>query len=60
MSDEEFNELLNGPLAHPVIMFRISRLSKALRAVVEATGDAGAQALRAHCDAREEKDANQE
>lgn len=56
MSDEEFNRLLNGPLAHPMIMFRLSRLSMALRAVMDATGEAGEKALREHCAGRDRKD----
>lgn len=56
MSDEEFNQLLSGPLAHPLIMFRLTRLSMALRAVVEATGEAGEKALREHCATRSERD----
>jgi hypothetical protein len=56
MSDEEFNSLLNGPLNHPFPMFAISRLALALKDVVEATGDGGAQALREHCAARQRRD----
>lgn len=56
MSDDHFNALLNGPLAHPMIMFRITRLSLALRAVVDATGEAGEKALLDHCAVREFED----
>jgi len=56
MSTEEFNQLLNGPLSHPLPMMTLSRLALALHCVVDATGEAGANALRAHCRAREEKD----
>ncbi len=56
MNDDEFNQLLNGPLWHPMVPFIITRLTLALRDVVEATGDAGAEALRKHCAAREERD----
>jgi hypothetical protein len=56
MSDEEFNSLINGSLAHPFPMFAISRLILALKDVIEATGEAGAQALRDHCANREEQD----
>jgi hypothetical protein len=38
MTDERFNDLLNGPLRHPLPMFTMSRLEIALRA---ATGEAG-------------------
>jgi len=56
MTDERFNELLNGPLSHSMPMFVITRLALALRAVVQATGQAGEQALEAHCAARKEQD----
>jgi hypothetical protein len=56
MIDERFNQLLNGPLAHPLIPFTISRLSLALRSVVEATGEAGERALEEHCADREARD----
>lgn len=49
MTDKEFNQLLNGPLSHPLILMRLNRLSIALRVVVKATGEAGAKALRDHC-----------
>ena len=45
MADEEFDELLNGPLSHPMIAFRITRLVMALRHVVDRTGEEGAKAL---------------
>lgn len=57
MTNERFNELLNGPLGHPMPMFRITRLALALRAVLDATGEAGEQALEAHCRERNAKDA---
>lgn len=56
MTVERFNELLGGPLAHPLPMFTISRLALALKAVVDATGDAGEQALEAYCSRRETQD----
>jgi len=55
MTNERFNELLNGPLAHPLPMFTITRLALALRAVVEGTVD-GAKILEAHCADRERQD----
>jgi hypothetical protein len=60
VSDHEFNKLVNGPLSHPLVLFRLTRLSTALRAVVEATGAAGEKALRDHCARREEQDAPRE
>jgi hypothetical protein len=54
MTNERFNELLQGPLHHPMVPLAITRLALALRAVVDATGEAGAKALEAHCAQREE------
>ncbi len=56
MDKKRFNELLHGPLSHPMPMFTITRLALALMAVVEATGEAGERALEAHCHARELRD----
>jgi hypothetical protein len=56
MTDERFNELLSGPLSHPLPMFSITRLVIALRAVIDATGEAGDKALEAHCAARQAED----
>lgn len=56
MTNERFNELLNGPLSHPMPMFSITRLALALRAVVDATGEAGERALEEHCREREVAD----
>lgn len=56
MTDDRFNALVNGPLDHPLIPFKLSRLALALRAVVEATGEQGAAALEAHCAARQAQD----
>ena len=56
MTDDRFNELLAGPLSHPLPMFTLGRTILALRAVVEATGEAGERALEAHCAARQEAD----
>lgn len=58
MSMEEFNRLLNGPLGHPLVMFRITRLTLALSAVVQATGKGGADALWVYCAARDQRDAD--
>jgi hypothetical protein len=50
MSDVEFTALLNGQaLSHPLSPRWIARLANALRAVVGATGDDGAEALRRYC-----------
>lgn len=56
MTDERFNQLLNGPLSHPFPAFTITRLIIALRVVVDATGKKGEEALEEHCRARQEKD----
>jgi hypothetical protein len=53
MSHERFNELLAGPLHHPLPHFIVSRLVLALKHVVDATGDAGEKALEEYCAARE-------
>lgn len=49
MDTERFNQLLNGPLHHPFPMFAMQRVVMALHAVVEATGEAGSQALERFC-----------
>jgi hypothetical protein len=57
MNIERFNQLLNGPLNHPLIPFVITRLSQALLFVVEQTGEGGEKALEQFCaGAREEND----
>jgi hypothetical protein len=56
MTTERFNELVNGPLSHPMPLFGITRLVLALRAVVDATGKAGDDALEEHCRMRQEAD----
>lgn len=56
MTDEEFNNLINGPLRHPYPMFTIMRLQMALRHVIDATGEAGSEALRQNCREREVDD----
>jgi hypothetical protein len=56
MTSERFNQLLNGPLHHPMVPFAITRLALALRAVVEATGKAGEDALERHCHDRQAED----
>lgn len=55
MGDDEFNAIINGPLAHPLVPFTISRLALALAAVV-ASSPAAAEALRSHARAREQDD----
>lgn len=60
MKDDRFNELINGPLSHPMMPFTISRLALALRDVVERTGEAGERALEEHCRMREEQDRQSE
>lgn len=56
MTDERFNELLNGPLSHPLVTLWIARMALALRHVVEATGAEGEKALEAFCEERERRD----
>jgi hypothetical protein len=57
VDDKRFNELLRGPLSHPMPMFVITRLILALRDVVESTGKQGEEALERHCHERELQDA---
>jgi hypothetical protein len=56
MTVERFNELLNGPLSHPLPIFAIMRLTLALRCVLEAAGEAGDEALEAYCRDRQLRD----
>ncbi len=56
MQNTRFNELLNGPLHHPMPGFTITRLALALQFVVQSTGDAGEKALEEWCREREEQD----
>jgi len=56
MTNERFNELLEGPLHHHLIPFTLTRLALALRAVVEATGAAGDKALEDFCVDRDARD----
>lgn len=56
MTDERFNELLNGPMGHSFPLFRITRLAMALRYVVEETGESGERALEEYCRARQKQD----
>jgi hypothetical protein len=58
MSTEEFNRHLSGALHHPFPMFVITRLSLALKHVVDATGETGEKALRDWCAMLDEKDNN--
>jgi hypothetical protein len=59
MTNERFNELLNGTLSHPLPAFAITRLVLALKDVVDATGEAAEKALEDHCAARQAKDNSQ-
>ena len=56
MRNERFEELVNGPLDHPLVPFKITRLILALRLVVELCGEAGDRALEEACRARQEQD----
>jgi hypothetical protein len=49
MTTERFNQLINGPLGHPMPQFMLTRLARALLHVVEATGKAGDDALEQFC-----------
>lgn len=56
MTDERFNELLNGPISHPIMPLYMLRLAQALRSVVEKCGETGDAALEAHCKEQDEMD----
>jgi hypothetical protein len=56
MNSERFNELVNGLISHPLPMFMITRLTLALKAVVDECKEDGERALEAYCAARQEKD----
>lgn len=56
MTDKRFNELLGGPLAHPLPIMMVNRLAMALRIVLEAGGPAAEKALEEHCRERDERD----
>jgi hypothetical protein len=56
ISNERFNELLNGPLTGPTIQFTTLRLAQALRHVVEGTGAQGVKILEDYCEARQKQD----
>ncbi len=60
MTRERFNELLLGPLNHPMVMFSVTRLALALWHVVDVTGDAGERALEEWCQGRQLYDESQE
>jgi hypothetical protein len=49
MQNERFNELINGPLGHPLVTMRINRLVVALHYVVQECGPAGEKALEGIC-----------
>lgn len=55
MTDERFQQLIQGPLSHPLLPFRFTRLLLALRAVVESSPEAE-KAFEAHCAARQKQD----
>lgn len=56
MSLRRFNDLLNGPLYHPLAPMFIMRLAGALQHVIWACGSAGAAALEEYAKMREECD----
>jgi DNA polymerase IIIc chi subunit len=48
VSEKDFYTIVNGPLADVSPGLRMHRVVKALRAVIETTGEAGEAALREH------------
>jgi hypothetical protein len=59
MTEERFNELLRGPLAHPFAPLAYTRLVLALYTVLLATGEQGDRALEAYCSERQRRDEQQ-
>jgi len=49
MENGRLNELVNGPLAHPLITMRINRLVVALHTVVQECGEQADKALEEVC-----------
>jgi hypothetical protein len=60
MQTEAFNDLLQGPLCHPLPSMTIMRLVLALKFVVDECGDNGEAALMRWCQARESADMGEE
>jgi hypothetical protein len=56
LSKEELEKLFNGPLRGPSPQFTILRLVLAIGAMLEATGEAGKQALLDYCANRQQRD----
>lgn len=56
MTDQHFNALINGPLNHPLPMFRLARLTMALRILVESIGEEAEDVLERHCYALQRRD----
>lgn len=60
MTTDRFNELVDGPLRHPLLPFAVTRLTLALMAVLDATGEIGEAALEEHCRVRQAQDESAE
>lgn len=56
MTITRFNQLMNGPLYHPLPGFTITRLQLALLHVIQSTGEAGDKALEDWCEHRQNRD----
>jgi hypothetical protein len=56
MTLDRFNQLLQGPLDHPLLPFKCTRILRALWHVVERTGEPGRQALEEFCEQQDELD----
>lgn len=56
MSDERFNQLLNGPLSHPLPICTLTRITLGLRHVLDVCGEPADKALEEYCREREERD----
>lgn len=56
MTNERFNELLNGPLYHPMMPFTVTRLARALEYVLSEVGVEADAALETFCEYQKAKD----
>lgn len=56
MTTKRFNELLNGPLHHPLPAFSFTRVALALAYVLDVCGESADKALEDYCKLRGKKD----
>ena len=56
MKLERFNELLRGPLSHPMPLFHISRLARALQFIVDHDNPKADKDLEIFCELQQQQD----